>query len=315
MEDGQKQELFNYFQQEHDILLMECDFNEIEKILGREPRQSYWHCDNYGETLLFSKLKDIDLHSQQNLEKGTIMTDKTKETANLHSNPDAQVWAKYFMETKEKNNWSIKDIDEELMIAWFANAMMAIGDHIYQTKTVTEKGDCKVKLNFIELKEEYEKLFMVTDKTEMIGTAINAKLNDVFEWIEQKVKHDYRQLPTNEEIETWAFETYKRHENSRWFEPLKMGAMWMRDIVVSNSNMPNKKIQKENEMRNKYQILKRLNKEMEFISDPVYYTDLTECAKHINKMPIEFEVMICVERTHKRVTELNGVANKENKKK
>lgn len=47
---------------------------------------------------------------------------------------------------------------------------------------------------------------------------------------------------------------------------------------------------------NKYQILKRLNKEMEFIGDPVYYTDLTECEKHINKMPIEFEVMIYVER-------------------
>lgn len=48
--------------------------------------------------------------------------------------------------------------------------------------------------------------------------------------------------------------------------------------------------------RNKYQILKRLNKKMDFISDPVYYTDLTECEKHINKMPIEFEVMIYVER-------------------
>ena len=51
MDNEKKQELFNYLQQEHDIMLMECDFNEIEKILGREPRQSYWHCDNCGETL------------------------------------------------------------------------------------------------------------------------------------------------------------------------------------------------------------------------------------------------------------------------
>ena len=159
---------------------------------------------------------------------------KTEETTNLHSNPDAQVWAKYFMETKEKNNWSIKDIDEELMIAWFANAMMAIGDHIYQTKTVTEKGGKAIDLD--KLKEEYEKCFMVLDKTEMKGTAVNAKLNDVFEWIEQKVKHDYSRLPTNEEIELWAMKTYKEHEDSRWFEPLILAATWMRDLVMSNSN-------------------------------------------------------------------------------
>ena len=45
MDNEKKQELFNYFQQEHDILLMECDFNEIEKMLGRELRE-YWYCEN-----------------------------------------------------------------------------------------------------------------------------------------------------------------------------------------------------------------------------------------------------------------------------
>ena len=156
----------------------------------------------------------------------------------LHSNPDAQVWAKCFMETKEKNNWSIKDIDEGLMIGWFANAMMAVGDHIYQTKTVTEKGGKAMDLD--KLKEEYEKCFMVLDKTEMKGTAVNAKLNDVFEWIEQKVKHDYSQLPTNEEIELWAMRTYKEYEEARWFEPLKIGAMGMRDLIALNSNVEKK---------------------------------------------------------------------------
>ena len=57
----------------------------------------------------------------------------------IHSNPDASVWAKFFMECKEKNSWEIKDIDEGLMIGWFANAMMAMHDNIYQTKTVIEK--------------------------------------------------------------------------------------------------------------------------------------------------------------------------------
>lgn len=50
----------------------------------------------------------------------------------IYSNPDAVVWAKFFMETKEQNNWSLDDIDESLMITWFANAMMAMHDHLKQ---------------------------------------------------------------------------------------------------------------------------------------------------------------------------------------
>ena len=57
----------------------------------------------------------------------------------IHSNPDAQAWAEFFVKTKEENNWEIKDIDEGLMIGWFANAMMAMNDHIYQTKNVTDR--------------------------------------------------------------------------------------------------------------------------------------------------------------------------------
>jgi len=58
------------------------------------------------------------------------------------------------------------------------------------------------------LKEEYEKLFMVLDRTEMKGTAVNAKLKQAWEWIELRVKlnlaelkkeYAYSQLPTNEE--------------------------------------------------------------------------------------------------------------------
>jgi len=53
---------------------------------------------------------------------------------NIHSNPDAVAWAKFFIETKKELNWSAKDIDEDLMRGWFANAMMAMHDHIYQTE-------------------------------------------------------------------------------------------------------------------------------------------------------------------------------------
>jgi len=69
----------------------------------------------------------------------TEQNEVTSYEADIHSNPEAQIWAKYFMEIKEKNNLSIEDIDEELMLGWFANAMMAMHDHIYQTKMVTEK--------------------------------------------------------------------------------------------------------------------------------------------------------------------------------
>lgn len=38
---------------------------------------------------------------------------------------DAQVWAQKFMEYKKRMRWTHADIDESLMIGWFANAIMA----------------------------------------------------------------------------------------------------------------------------------------------------------------------------------------------
>ena len=48
----------------------------------------------------------------------------------IHSNPDAQAWAKFFIETVKEQGWKIEHISEGLMIGWFANAMMAMHDHI-----------------------------------------------------------------------------------------------------------------------------------------------------------------------------------------
>ena len=53
----------------------------------------------------------------------------------IHSNPDAKAWAKYFIHKKEEKNWRIEDIDEPLMLAWFANAMMAMHDHLKSQRT------------------------------------------------------------------------------------------------------------------------------------------------------------------------------------
>jgi predicted amino acid-binding ACT domain protein len=47
----------------------------------------------------------------------------------IHNNPDAQAWAKFFIDTLAEQSWHIEDIDEALMIGWFANAMMAMHDH------------------------------------------------------------------------------------------------------------------------------------------------------------------------------------------
>ena len=38
---------------------------------------------------------------------------------------DAYVWAQEFIRRKKDNDWSLDDIDEGLMIGWFANAMAA----------------------------------------------------------------------------------------------------------------------------------------------------------------------------------------------
>ena len=48
----------------------------------------------------------------------------------IHSNPDAQAWARFFIDTMAEQSWRIEDIDEGLMTGWFANAMMAMHDHV-----------------------------------------------------------------------------------------------------------------------------------------------------------------------------------------
>ncbi len=43
---------------------------------------------------------------------------------------DAKVWAAEFERHKKENCWTLDDIDEGLMISWFANAMMAAQDEL-----------------------------------------------------------------------------------------------------------------------------------------------------------------------------------------
>jgi len=52
----------------------------------------------------------------------------TEYDMSIHTNPHGVAWAKFFMETMEKNPDII--IDEDLMVGWFCNAMMAMHDHL-----------------------------------------------------------------------------------------------------------------------------------------------------------------------------------------
>jgi hypothetical protein len=59
----------------------------------------------------------------------------------IHQNPDARAWAKFYMECKANSPDPSSFDDEDNMIGWFANAMMAMHDHITgQRPTVLPDG-------------------------------------------------------------------------------------------------------------------------------------------------------------------------------
>ena len=55
----------------------------------------------------------------------------------IHHNPDAQAWAKFFIETTKDMDREVFS-DEGYMIAWFANAMMAMYDSMDPQKAANE---------------------------------------------------------------------------------------------------------------------------------------------------------------------------------
>lgn len=48
-----------------------------------------------------------------------------KYDMSIHQNPDALAWAKFFRETNPNCN-----VPDDVMHGWFANAMMAMHDHL-----------------------------------------------------------------------------------------------------------------------------------------------------------------------------------------
>lgn len=52
----------------------------------------------------------------------------TSYDLSIHTNPDAEAWVKFFRECNPNCN-----VDDQVMLGWFANAMMAMHDHlVYQ---------------------------------------------------------------------------------------------------------------------------------------------------------------------------------------
>lgn len=72
----------------------------------------------------------------------------------IHSNPSAIAWTKFFRECRPECN-----IDDDTMFGWFANAMMAMHDHIYQTRPtkrepLSEEDMTEIASNYFMFSDE-----------------------------------------------------------------------------------------------------------------------------------------------------------------
>lgn len=61
-----------------------------------------------------------------------------KDSELLQTN-DAMLWAKEFVRMKEAKNWTLGDMEEGLMVCWFANAMAA---QEFSMRSNTTKKTC-----------------------------------------------------------------------------------------------------------------------------------------------------------------------------
>lgn len=91
-------------------------------------------------------------------EAGNVLPSAEDYDRSIHSNPDAQAWAQFFIKTVKKiaprivreQNYRSETVaigylatDEGYMIGWFANAMMAMHDHI-KAQPVSADGQGQV---------------------------------------------------------------------------------------------------------------------------------------------------------------------------
>lgn len=99
-------------------------------------------------------------------EERTISTiEKAKEDPNaydmgIHSNPDARAWARFFKATCDSLG---KVCDESVMIGWFANAMMAMHDHLLR--------DGQAMATFMQIAEQCSNDNLSRDSGEWLNIA------------------------------------------------------------------------------------------------------------------------------------------------
>jgi len=66
---------------------------------------------------------------------------------NIHHNPDAIAWAKFFVETTKDMGREVF-CDEGYMVGWFANAMMAMHDSMKPHEAADEIEQLRDELDF-----------------------------------------------------------------------------------------------------------------------------------------------------------------------
>jgi len=75
---------------------------------------------------IWNLITDIQVNLLMRLKRRLENVERNEmESAESLETNDAQVWGREFERCKKKNNWTLDDIDKDLMVAWFANAMAA----------------------------------------------------------------------------------------------------------------------------------------------------------------------------------------------
>ena len=105
--------------------------------------------------------------------RGCYCSDVYRGQVDLLATTDAAVWAKEFCRLKEVLDWSLKDIDEGLMIAWFSNMWAATNDPLQNELTALREENKRLEGNkrgmqtvIDMLKKEHVKEMLRSDKAE-----------------------------------------------------------------------------------------------------------------------------------------------------
>ena len=111
----------------------------------------------------------------------------------IHTNPDARVWAKFFMETWEKIGRPLPD--EEMMIGWFANAMMAMHDHLKPNEaadliTALRAENEKFKMSLSDVVQQTQEQANTITTLRAENEKLRAALRDAAEQMEWLAKKD-----------------------------------------------------------------------------------------------------------------------------